>query len=71
MQAVATFLDTGWDFVDETANGTEDIWWILEGRDVVGSYRLTIYDLLLTISLSARYPLWPEESVSIRGLIIA
>ncbi len=23
----------GWDFVDETANGTEDIWWILEGQD--------------------------------------
>ncbi|MCX5643254.1 MAG: hypothetical protein NTZ17_01005 [Phycisphaerae bacterium] len=23
----------GWDFVDETANGTEDIWWILEGKD--------------------------------------
>ena len=23
----------GWDFVGETANGTEDIWWILEGKD--------------------------------------
>ena len=23
----------GWDFVDETANGTEDLWWILEGKD--------------------------------------
>jgi len=22
----------GNDFVDETANGTEDIWWIVEGR---------------------------------------
>jgi len=22
-----------WDFVDETANGTDDIWWILEGQD--------------------------------------
>ena len=22
----------GWDFVDETANGTEDIWWIDEGN---------------------------------------
>jgi hypothetical protein len=23
----------GWDFVGETVNGTEDIWWILEGKD--------------------------------------
>jgi len=30
MQMASTFLDAGWDFVDETENGTEDIWWILE-----------------------------------------
>ena len=29
----ATFLDAGWDFIDEIENGTEDIWWILEGQD--------------------------------------
>jgi hypothetical protein len=33
MQMASTFLEAGWDFVDETANGTEDIWWILEGQD--------------------------------------
>jgi len=33
MQTAKTFLEAGWDFIDETANGTEDIWWILEGRD--------------------------------------
>jgi len=33
MQTAATFLEAGWDFVYETANGTEDIWWILEGQD--------------------------------------
>ena len=33
MQIASTFLDAGWDFVDETDNGTEDIWWILEGQD--------------------------------------
>ncbi len=33
MQTAGTYLEAGWDFVDETANGTEDIWWILEGRD--------------------------------------
>ena len=33
MQTAKTFLDAGWDFVGETANGTEDIWWINEGKD--------------------------------------
>ncbi|MBP8303430.1 MAG: hypothetical protein KBE04_04810 [Phycisphaerae bacterium] len=33
MQTAATFVNAGWDFVGETANGTEDIWWINEGKD--------------------------------------
>jgi hypothetical protein len=33
MQTASTFLDAGWDFVGETENGTEDIWWIIEGQD--------------------------------------
>jgi len=33
MQKAGTFLAAGWDFVDEAANGREDIWWILKGRD--------------------------------------
>lgn len=33
MQIASTFLEAGWDFVGETANGTEDIWWIDEGKD--------------------------------------
>jgi len=33
MQMADTFLSAGWDFVDETANGTDDIWWILESQD--------------------------------------
>ena len=33
MQTASTFLDAGWDLVDEIENGTEDIWWILEGQD--------------------------------------
>ena len=33
MQTAGTFLEADWDFVDETENGTEDIWWILEGQD--------------------------------------
>ena len=30
MQTETTFTDAGWDFVDETANGTNDIWTIWE-----------------------------------------
>ncbi|MBP7052919.1 MAG: hypothetical protein KBE65_18090 [Phycisphaerae bacterium] len=33
MQTAKTFLDTGWDFVGETVNGTGDVWWIEEGND--------------------------------------
>ena len=33
MQMASTFIHAGWDFVDETVNGTDDIWWILEGED--------------------------------------
>ncbi|MBP7053916.1 MAG: hypothetical protein KBE65_23125 [Phycisphaerae bacterium] len=33
MRTASTFLNAGWDFVGETANGTEDIWWIREGQD--------------------------------------
>jgi hypothetical protein len=33
MQMAGTFLSAGWDFIDETANGTDDIWRILEGQD--------------------------------------
>jgi The GLUG motif len=33
MRTAGTFLEAGWDFVGEAENGTEDIWWIDEGRD--------------------------------------
>jgi len=33
MQTAGTFVNAGWDFVDEIVNGTEDTWWILEGQD--------------------------------------
>jgi len=33
MQTAKTFLEAGRDFVGETENGTEDMWWILEGKD--------------------------------------
>jgi hypothetical protein len=58
MQTASTFLDAGWDFVDEVANGTEDIWSICEGTnyprlvwqipagDFVCPYGITIDDFL-------------------------
>ncbi|UCD51120.1 MAG: hypothetical protein JSW27_00530 [Phycisphaerales bacterium] len=33
MQTASTFLEADWDFVDETENGTDDIWWIDEAQD--------------------------------------
>jgi predicted outer membrane repeat protein len=33
MQLAGNFLSAGWDFVGETTNGIEDVWWILEGQD--------------------------------------
>jgi len=33
MKIQSTYTDAGWDFVDETANGTEDIWSICEVTD--------------------------------------
>ncbi|MDT8303834.1 MAG: GLUG motif-containing protein, partial [Sedimentisphaerales bacterium] len=33
MQTGGTFLEAGWDFVNETANGSEDVWSICEGMD--------------------------------------
>jgi len=33
MQMTSIFLEAGWDFIGETANGTEDIWWIDERND--------------------------------------
>ena len=33
MQMESTFTDADWDFIGESVNGAEDIWWILEGQD--------------------------------------
>jgi hypothetical protein len=32
MQTATTFLEAGWDFADETENGTNDVWRIVEGK---------------------------------------
>jgi formylglycine-generating enzyme required for sulfatase activity len=33
MKTASTFLAAGWDFVAETAHGTDGTWWINEGKD--------------------------------------
>ncbi|MCP4453490.1 MAG: formylglycine-generating enzyme family protein, partial [Planctomycetes bacterium] len=33
MKTATTFLEAGWDFIDETDNGTEDIWKMRDGYD--------------------------------------
>jgi len=38
MQTRSTFTDVGWDFVGESANGTEDIWDISEGTNYPNLY---------------------------------
>ena len=43
------FLIVGWDFVGETANGTDDIWWINEGQDYPRLWWENDNNLLLTI----------------------
>jgi hypothetical protein len=50
MQTESTFTDASWDFVDETENGTEDIWWILEGQDYPRLWWELIGDNLLAFA---------------------
>ncbi|UCG56260.1 MAG: hypothetical protein JSU70_15495 [Phycisphaerales bacterium] len=42
IETSGTLLEAGRDFVEETANGTENIWWILEGLD----YPRPLWELL-------------------------
>ena len=57
MQMTSTFLEAGWDFVNETANGTEDIWWILEGKD----YPRLWWELILRTDSCRFYRLLTSE----------
>jgi hypothetical protein len=52
MMDANTFLDAGWDFVDETANGTRDIWHINDG---LGYPRLCWERCLEQIELPMRF----------------
>jgi hypothetical protein len=64
MQTAQTFLDAGWDFVGETKNGTEDLWWILDGA---------YYPLLWASAPSRAWSPYPEDGAADvgRGTILA
>jgi hypothetical protein len=44
MQNINTFLNAGWDFVEETDNGTEDIWFMPENSYPIHSWNSGIMD---------------------------
>jgi hypothetical protein len=60
MQTANTFLQAGWDFVDETENGTENIWWIDEGQDYPRLWWELIDDVTPDIDLVISSPI-PDE----------
>jgi len=47
MQKENTFTSAGWDFVGETANGSNDIWWIHKGKDYPRLWWETIGPMVL------------------------
>ena len=63
MWTATTFLGAGWDFVGETANGTEDIWKIAEGLDYP-RLRWEAYDGWVTVVLGQVFTVTLESNPS-------
>jgi hypothetical protein len=78
MKTAATFLDAGWDFVDETENGTEDIWKISEGFDYprlwweqrIGEPIRISNVLLGTGTVEDPYLIYTAEDLNLIGLTV-
>ncbi len=76
MQSADTFLEAGWDFVDETENGTDDIWWILEGQDYPHLWWESISVILIephngdTFDISSQPPLLLAQVHDPKGSVI-
>ena len=77
MKTMSTFTDPGWDFVGESANGTEDIWWILEGLDYPRLWWETpvfaeVRIVPRTINLASKGKLtcyiWPPEEYNVADI---
>ena len=46
MHSILVYLDYGWDFVGETENGTQDIWWMPDHDYPRLSWELVVDDPL-------------------------
>ncbi|MHC4534640.1 MAG: GLUG motif-containing protein, partial [Planctomycetota bacterium] len=64
MQTESTFIEVGWDFIDETANGTDDIWRIDEGKD----YSRLWWEQEVNVVEQVSLPLYGESGEMILGL---
>ncbi len=63
MQRASTFVDVGWDFVGETANGIDDVWWIDEGQDYP---RLRSFSSAMWLrSIQQPHTVLPGETLSV------
>jgi len=63
MQVASTFLEVGWDFIDESENGTEDIWKIAEGLDYPRLW-WEEYDGQVTLEVGQRFTVTLESNPS-------
>jgi len=63
LHEMQTFLKAGWDFIDETVNGTDDIWKIAEGLDYPRLW-WEAYDGQVTVELGQVFALTLESNPS-------
>ena len=63
MQTASTFLAAGWDFVDETENGPNDVWKIAEGLDYPRLW-WEAYDGQVTLEVGQRLTVRLESNPS-------
>jgi len=65
-QDINTYLDFGWEFVDEIENGPNDIWWILEGRDyprLWWEYPGHVFEVEIALGLDYEDPDDPNDTM--------
>jgi len=63
MQTATTYLEAGWDFIDEIENGTEGIWKIAEGLDYPRLW-WEEYDGQVTLEVGQRFTVTLESNPS-------
>jgi predicted secreted protein len=63
MQTGKTFLNTGWDFVDEIENGADDVWKVAEGLDYPRLW-WEEYDGQVTVEVGQRFAVTLESNPS-------